>query len=144
MSGRPRLLLEQIDLLVGDEDQKRRLKVIFSVLLGDLSVGEACERLSLGESRYYVLRQQVLEGALRSLSPQPAGRPRVVRETPDVAALRETQSELERELYQLRVREELFLALPRVLRERPMPSAVADEKGGSRAKRAAPVRGKRS
>jgi hypothetical protein len=141
MSGRPRLLLEQIDHLIGDQGQKQRLKVIFSVLTGELSVARACEMLELRETRYYELRQQVLEAALQALSPHPSGRPRTAQESPEVERLRDAQSELERELYHMRVREELLLALPRVLRERES-SALPGEKRGARTTRRRVMRGK--
>lgn len=141
MSGRPRLLMEQIDHLIGDAGQKQRLKVIFAVLLGDLSVGSACELMELGETRYYELRQQVLEGALAALSPRPIGRPRAERESPQLDRLRDERSELERELHEMRVREELLLALPRVLEERRRPDG-AGQKRGTRTTRVRLLRGR--
>lgn len=143
MSGRPRRLLDQVDHLSGDRVQKQRLKVIFAVLTGELSVGRACELLGVCESRYHELRQRVLEAALQALSPQPAGRPRALQSSPEVERLRATQSELERELDLMRVREELLLAVPRVLRERGSPAA-SGEKRGSRRPRSRPMRGKRA
>lgn len=143
MSGRPRLLMEQIDLLLGDEGQKERLKLIFATMVGHLSVTDACEQLGLCESRYYALRRVVLNAALQALSPQPAGRPRSTPVSPEVEQLLDRQLEQERELYHMRVREELLLALPRVLRERERPGQ-SGEKKGSRRTRYRLVRGRRA
>ncbi|MCC7015230.1 MAG: hypothetical protein IT454_21910 [Planctomycetes bacterium] len=141
MSGRARHLLELVGHLVGDEGQKQRLKVIFAVLIGELSVNEACELLGLCASRYYELRQQVLEAALQSLSPHPAGRPRAVVDSQEVEHLSAMAAEHEREMHLMRVREELLLTVPRVVRENER-SALPGQKGGARKLRRRVMRGK--
>jgi hypothetical protein len=91
---------EAIDRLDGLSPEKERLKVILEQVSGSCSVEEACERLGVGRTRYFELRQQALQGALEGLEPGVAGRPRTVEEIDpdDVDALVERTRELEHEM----------------------------------------------
>jgi hypothetical protein len=98
--GRPVKIGEVIDRLEAHFEEKERLKAILAHLSGECTVEEACERLGIGRSRFFELRERALQGALEGLLPGPAGRPSLVDEidAEDVDALAEHARFLEREL----------------------------------------------
>ncbi len=116
-AGRPSDGLAHVDRLEGDEESKRRLRILLATLTGEMTVVDACERLSVTESRLHELRRQALEGALARLAPGVPGRPKSAEE-PSAQRL----GELERELRELKielqasyVRTEIALAMPHLL-----------------------------
>ncbi len=134
-AGRPSDGLAHVDRLEGDEESKRRLRVVLATLTGEMIVVDACERLGVGESRLHDLRRQALEGALAGLTPGVPGRPKSVEEPTG-----DRLGELEREIRELRieleaayVRTELALGMPHVL----TPKGRADIKKNARAARKA-------
>jgi transposase len=106
--------------LDGGVDEKHRLRVILDVMGGAMTVKRACELLEVSEARFHQLRRQVLQGALDSLAPKRAGRPRVESEQDptQVEELKRQVEELEMELQAALVRTELALAMPQVLMDR--------------------------
>jgi transposase-like protein len=107
-----------VDRLDGDEESKRRLRIVLATLLGELTVTEACERLGVSESRFHEMRRQALEGALESLRPGVPGRPKGVDEDPvseRLEGLERENRELRIELQAAYVRTELALGMPQVL-----------------------------
>jgi transposase len=106
--------------LDGGLEEKHRLRVILDVMGGAMSVKQACEVLGLSEARFHQLRQQVLQGALDSLAPKRAGRPRSSEpeDPPPVEELKRQVRELEMDLQAALVRTELALAMPQVLMDR--------------------------
>ena len=75
---------------------------------------EACAQLEVGEVRFNQLRQEALQGALATIEPKPAGRPRTT--TPEeerIQALEQSLADKDSELHEAQVREEIALALPR-------------------------------
>jgi hypothetical protein len=106
--------------LDGSVQEKHRLRVILDVMGGAMSVKRACEVLGVSEARFHQLRRQVLQGALDSLAPRRAGRPRaeVPEDSPQVEQLKRQVQELEVELQAALVRTELALAMPQVLIDR--------------------------
>jgi transposase-like protein len=117
---------------------RERLKVILATLTGDLPVKEACRRLQISESRFHQLRQQALVGMQEGLSPRPPGRPARETEDPEVLELRRQVAWLEEELEISRLRTEIALWKPSLLRD---PVSPPPKKGGSSPKR---ERGRRS
>lgn len=123
-----------MDRLEGEPEGRRRLRVILEVTSGLMTVAEACHRLGVSEARFHALRRQALEGALRSLAPAPAGRPR--KRQPEAASRVE---ELERQVRKLQVelqtalvRTELALAMPHLLKGGKAASAKrGSKKNGS-------------
>lgn len=135
--GRPPKGLDHVDSLPGEPEEKERLKVVLATLVGELPVEEGCRRLSISSSRLHELRRQALLGMLRGLAPRPAGRPPKAREPEEVRELRERVAWLEEELQISRLRTEIALWKPSLLRA-PQPPG---EKGGSSSK---PKRGRGS
>jgi hypothetical protein len=115
---------EQVERLDGTPEAKRRLRVILETVAGDKSVAEACKELGIGEARFHELRAVALEGAVESLEARAAGRPRKEEATEPgrVEALEREIRELKLAVQAARVREELAIAMPHVLKPRPRPS----------------------
>jgi len=117
-AGRPPKKLDHVDGLHGAEAEKRRLRVALETLTGDMTVREACRQLGVSESRFHALRREALQGALAGVSAGQAGRPREVE--PEAARrIRELEAEvkeLEMDLRTAKMRAELALVMPEVLR----------------------------
>mgnify|MGYP003402207127 CR=1 FL=1 len=117
-AGRPPEGLVHVDRLLGDEEAKRRLRLVLATLMGELSVTEACERLGVSESRFHELRRHALEGALTGLGPGVPGRPKEAEAEPGTDRLERVEREnrqLRIELQAAYVRTELALGMPHVL-----------------------------
>jgi hypothetical protein len=99
--------------LEGSAQAKQRLEVVLRTLAGSLSVQQACAELGLSPSRFGQLRTRLLQAALASLEPRPAGRPQAPATPAPVAELQQRVRELERQLHAALVREEVALILPR-------------------------------
>jgi len=120
MRGRRPAGPEYVDKLDGSTPSKQRLRVILETIAGHRTVQEACAQLGLGEVRFNQLRQEALQGALSTLEPKPAGRPRT--STPEeerIQALQQSLADKDSELHEAQVREEIALALPRRPRVAP-------------------------
>ena len=135
--GRPPLGLDHVDSLPGDPAAKERLKTVLATLTGDLTVSKACERLSVSETRFHDLRRTALESMLAGLTPKPPGRPRKEAEDEEVLRLREEKGWLTEELEIARLRTEIAIWKPSLLRPPKPPPA---EKGGSSPNRRRPRR----
>jgi hypothetical protein len=106
----------QVQRLEGDDLAKRRLAILLETLGGARTIEEACDVLGISATRFFELKQQMLQGALTALTPQPVGRPShasddATREAAFDAKIRE----LERDLQCALVRTELALVMPRLL-----------------------------
>jgi transposase len=104
-----------VDRLEGEDDAKRRLRVVLETLSGTKSIEAACEELHVSSSRFHEMRRQALQSALDGLAPGASGRPR--RPGPDadperLSTLEQEKQELEAELYASMVRTEIALAMP--------------------------------
>jgi hypothetical protein len=108
---------ELVGRLEGSDSAKARLRLILDVLAGRRAVGEACRQLGLSDRRFHELRCLALQAALGGLEPRPAGRPA---QQPgggeQEAALRATIRDLQLDLRASRVREEIALTMPDLLR----------------------------
>jgi hypothetical protein len=114
MRGRRPAGPEYVDKLEGSDQSKKRLRVILETVAGHCTVQEACAQLEVGEVRFNQLRQEALQGALATMEPKPAGRPRTT--TPEEERIQELEQSLvdkNSELHEAQVREEIALALPR-------------------------------
>jgi hypothetical protein len=128
--GRPPKGLSHIDSLSGDPESKKRLKAVIATLLGHMTIAEACEELSLSESRFHEIRQRALAGMMEGLEPRPPGRPPNPVENEEVAALERRIDILREELEIARLRTEIAVWKPSLLRDPIRPR----EKRGSSAK----------
>jgi len=117
MRGRTPAGPEYVDRLQGSELAKQRLKTVLDTIAGNCRVSEACERLNICEQRFHQLRQQVLEAALTELEPRSPGRPARSSSPADEAInqLREELAVKDLELRTARAREEIALAMPRIV-----------------------------
>jgi hypothetical protein len=143
--GRPPKGLAHVDSLEGDAASKERVKVILASLSGDLTVPEACERLGMSETRFHELRRTALESMVSGIAPRPPGRPpKEPEEDEEVAYLKARLAWAEEELQISRVRTEIALVNPKLLRDPiPWPPPERPEKRGSSAKRQARRRRRR-
>lgn len=64
-----------VERLEGSPSAKQRLEVILETIAGQLTIPEACARLSICESRFHNLRNQTLQATLNTLEPRRPGRP---------------------------------------------------------------------
>ena len=127
--GRPPKGLAHVDSLPGDRTSKKRMKVILATMAEGLSVPEACDRLGIGESRFHELRHQALTAMLEGLAPRPVGRPPMPpEEDEEVSRLKGRIGWLEEELELSRVRTEIAMWNPTLLRD---PISLAPKKKGS-------------
>lgn len=119
-AGRPPKKLGHIDGLEGPARDKQRLRVVLETITGEKTVLQACEELAVSEARLHELRRQVLQSALEGLAPGRPGRPR--KEQPAAPGraqeLEQQINELELELQFERVRTELAMTMPHVLRSK--------------------------
>ena len=117
MRGRTPAGPEFVDRLQGSELAKQRLKTVLETIAGICRVSEACERLDICEQRFHQLRQQVLEAALTELEPRSPGRPARASTPADeeISRLREELAMKDLELRTTRAREEIALAMPRIV-----------------------------
>jgi transposase len=97
---------------------KRRLKAILEQIGGNLTVEQACTAMGVGESVFYELRAAVLEAAAQSLEPGRPGRPRRQLDEHDerLEALEDEMQLTRIELQAARLREEIAVSMPHVLR----------------------------
>jgi hypothetical protein len=106
--------------LPGSEYTKQRLTLFLQTLSGQCSVGEACAKLGIGESRFFAQRAEWLEESLALLEPGTPGRPSKpgpLPEQAEVIALRDRVQQLEARLAAAEVRSELACLLPRLAGE---------------------------
>lgn len=133
-AGRPPRKEKIVDELPAGEQERQRLQVILKTVSGELGVPEACAQLNLSESRFHDLRRKALEGALEALAPRQAGRPRKLDE-PEPGQLEELEEqvkELEFELQAARVKTEIAVTMPHLLRENPGKAKKAKKRGPQR------------
>ena len=117
--GRPPKGAKHARKVDGSELAKERLEVILETLTGTLSVEDACAQLGIGAAQFHRLRDRALSGAAEALEPKPSGR-RASEPDPEQSRIDELEQELDEaylELETSRVREELALILPDVLKE---------------------------
>lgn len=122
MSGRPPDGVEHVERLEGADSSKQRLKVILETISGTKSVKEACAELSVSEARFHVLRRQALQAALEGIEPSSAGRPPAAPAEPAAERIERLEAEtlrLRTELHAARVRTEIALTMPHLLRGEP-------------------------
>lgn len=111
--GRPPKKSALVDAIAGPDETRERLRVILATVSGELTIPQACEKLKIGETRFYDLRAQALEAAFKGILPGVPGRPSK-EETPEQQKLREMQEKLdtmELELKTAKIKAELAQGL---------------------------------
>ncbi len=140
--GRPPSGPNLVGGLDGPDEAKRRLRVILETVAGTRTIAEACAELGISEAAFHNLRKQALEAAVEGLAPRPAGRPRKDAD-PEQRRIRELEEQvflLRKDLQAARIREEIAVAMPHLLKKakQDKPGSVGAEKGTESGKDAAP------
>jgi hypothetical protein len=112
--GRPPLGPNIVEHFDADPNTKERLQIILQTLAGDLSVTDACTKLDISQARFFELRSTMLQAALHSLEPRPAGRPpaQIDPATQRIQQLEQQNLDLRVHLTAAQLREEIALAMP--------------------------------
>jgi hypothetical protein len=129
MSGKTKGV-EHVESVEASAEAKRRLRIVLTTITGERTVEEAAAELAVSTARVHELRKVALSGAAQALEPRAPGRPASPRPDPELEALREEVKELRVDLQAARVREEIAIVMPHLLRP-----PTAGEKGGPGAKR---------
>jgi hypothetical protein len=111
------------------EEAKRRLKVILETVAGTRPIAEACAELGLSEAAFHNLRKQALVCAAEGLAPRPPGRPRKDGD-PEQQRIRELEEQvfrLKMDLQAARIREEIAIAMPHLLKPRQKGESAAGD-----------------
>lgn len=110
----PKRLVESLE---GEASTKAQLRAVLDVLAEKKTVADACAELGVSEATFHRLRERVLAAALEALVPKRAGRPPKAPETPtEVEELKRTLRETRIELEASRIREEIALVMPHLLK----------------------------
>jgi hypothetical protein len=107
-----------VDNVDGSAEAKKRVKVILETIAGERSVAEACEELAISEARFHELRSHVLTAAVEGAESGRAGRPPKTppEESAEIAQLKAELTELRIDLQAARIREEIAIAMPHLLK----------------------------
>src|SRR5688572_18084802 len=117
--GRKTSAKRLVESLEGEASIKAQLQAVLDVLAEKKSVADACAELGIGEATFHRLRERALGAALEALVPKRAGRPSKVPETPtEVEELKRALHETRVELEASRIREEIALVMPHLLKRR--------------------------
>ena len=109
-----------VDGLEGPDEAKRRLKVVLETVAGTRPIAEACAELGLSAAAFHNLRKQALAAAVDGLAPRAPGRPRKDGD-PEQQRIRELEEQvfrLKMDLQAARIREEIAIAMPHLLKPR--------------------------
>jgi hypothetical protein len=97
-----------IDRLSADDSCKARLKAFLETMTAQCTVGDACQKLGIKPSRFFILRNSWLEEAVGLLEPKPTGRPRKAPpDEPRVEELKQEIRDLEQRLMAAELRAKL-------------------------------------
>lgn len=116
--GRPPKGPKLVETLRGSAHAKRRLRLILETINGTRSIASACEELGINEAAFHKIRTRTLQEAVEGLEPRPLGRPRhepTVEEIENEKLTEEIQ-DLKLQLQASRLREEVAVAMPHVLK----------------------------
>jgi len=133
-AGRPPEGPKHVDKLEGDEEAKRRLRIVLQTLSGERSVEEACAELGVSASRFHEMRREALQAALDGLAPGVSGRPKRPAEVDPSrqTTLEDENRELRLELQGSLVRTEIALLMPHVLTKKARAEIKKKARGARR------------
>lgn len=114
LAGRPAEGIEHIDHLSASHRAKQRLKAVVETLHGDVSIGEACDRLGVHASRFHEMRHEALQAAAERLEPRLPGRKRqpALGDPGELDRAKSRVAELEKELVLERTRTDVARVAP--------------------------------
>jgi transposase-like protein len=127
-AGRPPKKSDLVDSFDAGNLERERLRIILQTLSGEVSVVEACELLDVSETRFHDLRTQALQAAVISLAPKPRGRPSKPGAPEEVQKLKEQVMDLELELQTQRVKTEIAVTMPHLLKDKPTKKKITKKK----------------
>jgi len=119
--ARPTGGVKMLEPLPGTPEAKARLSAIVATMSGEKSIPEACAELRIGEARFHEMRKEFLAEALGLLERKAAGR-KVAQTPPEgtpgkrVTELEEEVETLRIELEAARIRTEIAVTMPHLLR----------------------------
>jgi hypothetical protein len=116
--GRRPLGLDFVEQMQGPPQAKERLMAVLESLTGELTVDQVCSAVGIGRTRFYQLRERAMYGALEALfagTPGPKARRADEREE-RIHELEAKVSRLQIQLQASRVRTEIALVMPHILR----------------------------
>ena len=136
--GRTTSSEQLVDALDASEEAKMRLRAVLANLAGEATPAQAGERVGVAQAMFYRFRRDSLQAAAERLEPRAGGRPAATT-TPEeerIALLEAKVRELELELAASRVREEIAVSMPFLVKAKEVPrtkkaGAVGDPDGGS-------------
>jgi hypothetical protein len=114
--GRPTKGVGHVEGTEGSAEAKRRARIVLETIAGERTVEDACAELSISPARFATLRDLALQGTVAALEPKARGRPARPGPDPEMEALRAENRELRRDVEVARIREEIAIAMPHVLR----------------------------
>ena len=129
--SRPPLGLGHVERVEASEHARERLRCVLATLSGEMTVEAACARLSISPARFAEIRAEALAGAASALEARAAGRPAAPGPDAELVEARERVRRLERELEASRIREEIALAMPHLVR-RPEKKGSTPGRDGRR------------
>lgn len=116
--GRRPLGIDFVEGMQGPPEAKERLMAVLESLTGELTVEQVCAAVGIGRTRFYELRERAMYGALEALfcgTPGPKARSEDEREQ-HIHELEARISRLQNQLQASRVRTEIALVMPHILR----------------------------
>lgn len=118
--GRPPKGPRLADGLDASAEARKKLRVILETVAGTCTVEEACETLGVGPAAFYKLRERTLQEAATSLEPRKVGRPKKQKslEQQEIDKLQAELFETKFELQAARLREEIAVVMPHLLRDK--------------------------
>jgi transposase-like protein len=115
--GRKPMGPKLVEGLDASEAARHRLRVILETITGEVSVPEACEKLSVSEAGFHKLRSQFMQDAVGLLEPKKRGRkPKETSPEEQKLLAAETENrELKTQLAASQIRTEIALVMPHLL-----------------------------
>lgn len=125
--ARPTSGAGMMEPLPGTPEAKARLAAIIATMSGAKSIPEVCAELGICEARFHALRKEFLAGALGLLEKRPAGRKSAAEVDPAASAARLAELEAENdnlrvELEAARIRTEIAMVMPHLLKKHAEPA----------------------
>ena len=137
--ARPTGGAKMLEPLPGTLEAKARLAAILATMSGEESIPEACAELGIGEARFHEMRKEFLAGALgllerRAAGRKPAGPPENAVE--QIEELKDEVLELKARLEASRIRTEIALTMPHLLKPRAKAGeGIGEPKAGKSKKK---------
>ncbi len=129
--SRPTGGMKLLSGLSGSEGAKERFAAIVSTMTGEKSVSDVCAELGICEARFHEMRKEFLSGAVGLLEKRPAGRkPAAEPEPDDLSRLRAENRRLRLEVEAQRIKTEIALVMPHVLKPPPSSKKTGSRKRG--------------